>query len=124
MPQQKIKNPVAVLTLILAILCFSAIIVLFIIGGIFYGEERPKVLNYANDQCVVDSRSYRSYQCTSRYFTYTCYGPIWDVRHGQQKDVPATVETKRRYRSYLDALNQANEYQVCNYLPLNSLVLD
>lgn len=122
MAKYKIKNPVTIICVLLTLIFFSAIIVLFVIGGVFFSEEHPKVLNYANSMCQVDSRSYRMYECTSRYYRYTCYGPTWNVRHGEHSDVFAVVETQRRYRSYSDALKKAYEYQVRNYLPLNSLV--
>jgi hypothetical protein len=118
MAKNNIKNPKTIFCLFFTLLCFSAIIVLFTLGGVFFSEEHPKVLNYANSMCRVDSRSYKVYECHSRYYTYTCYGPTWNVHYD---NVFAIVETQRRYRSYSDALIKANEYQVRKYLPSSSL---
>ncbi len=89
-------------------------------GGIYFSDEHPKVLHYANSMCQVDSRSYKLYQCKSRYYTYTCYGPTWNVHHGERRDIFAIVEGQKRYFSPSDALNKAYEYQVSKYQTLNS----
>ena len=115
MAKHKIKDPKAILCLFLSLLCFASIIVLFTMGGMFYSDEHPKVLNYDNSMCVVDSRSWKTYQCKARYYTYSCYGPKWNVRHGENRTIVAIVEGEKRYRSYTDALNKANEYQVSKY---------
>jgi len=115
MAQYKIKDPKAIACIILAAISLPAIIVLFTMGGVFFSEEHPKELNYANSMCQVNSRSYKLYQCKARYYTYTCYGPVWQVHHGENRDVLATVEEEKRYRSSSDALNKAYEYQVSNH---------
>lgn len=121
MAKHKIKNPMIIVCFLIAILSVSAIIILFTIGGVLFADEHPKVLNYANTMCQVDSSSYTTYECKSRHYTYTCYGPTWNVHYGEERDVFALVETERRYQSYSDALKKANEYQVRKYLPSNSL---
>jgi len=115
MAGHKIKDPKAIACIILAAFGVPAIIVLFTMGGVYYADEHPKVLTYANSMCQVDSRSYKTYECKSRAYRYDCYGPIWNVRHGEKRDVFAIVEINKRYRYYSDALNKANEYQVSNY---------
>lgn len=115
MAKHKIKDPKAVICLFLFLIFFASVITLFIMGGIFYSDEHPKVLNYANSMCVVDSRSWKMYQCKARYYFYNCYGPKWDVRHGENRTIFAIVEGEKRYRSYSDALDKANEYQVSKY---------
>ena len=112
MAPRRIKNPKAVLCAFFALLFFAGVFVLFIMGGVFYGQERPKVLNYANDMCTVNSRSVATYQCKSRYYYYVCYGPTWSVFRSADRPIFARVEGSRRYSSYYDALNKANEYQV------------
>ncbi len=93
-------------------ICFTGIITLFGIGGVFYAKERPQVLNYANSMCQVNASFYRTYQCRSRHSRYDCYGPVWDVHHGENRTIFALIEGEKRYRSYMDALNKAQEYQV------------
>jgi len=112
MAKYKIKDPKAVICFILALLCFCAIVVLFTLGGIFFASEHPKALNYANSMCRVDSRDWRMYQCKSRYYWYTCYGPIWKVHHGEQRNISATVEQERRYSTYSEARAKADEYEI------------
>lgn len=115
MARHKIKDPKAILCILLFCVSLTAVLTLFIIGGIFYSEQHPKLLNYANSMCRVDYRSWKTYQCKSRYFTYACYGPVWEVHYGETRDIPATVEEERRYNSYSDALDRANQYQVRKY---------
>lgn len=112
-PQQKIKSPKTVVCFILLALFFSAgVIVFFTLGGVFYAKEGPRVSHYANTMCTVDSRSWKTYQCKSRYYFYTCYGPIWRVHFQLDRLISATVEQDRRYSSYTEALNKAYQYQV------------
>jgi hypothetical protein len=115
MAKHNIKDPKAIICIIIATISLCGIIVLFIIGGIFFAKEHPKVLNYANSMCKVDSTSYKIYECTTRYYTYTCYGPTWNVHHGEKRDVFAIVEMDYRYRYVSEALNKAYEYQVSKY---------
>ena len=97
---------------VLALQFFTVAVSLVVVGSIFMGKERPKVLHYANTMCEVDSRSWKSYTCTTRYSSYTCYGPTWKVHHGENRTTSASVEGEKRYRSYSDALKKAYEYQV------------
>jgi hypothetical protein len=112
MAKSRIKDPKLVVCTVLFVICSGGMITFFIVGGLFYAKERPKVLNYANSMCRVDSISYKTYQCTTRYYRYDCYGPIWDVHHGENRTIFALVEGDKRYRSSLDALKKAQEYQV------------
>jgi hypothetical protein len=120
MANYKIEQPRVLICLSLTFLCFGGIIVLFILGGIYFSDDHPKVLHYANSMCQVDSRSYKLYECPSRYHAFTCYGPIWNVHHGERRDVFAIVEEKSRYSFPSDALDKAYEYQVSKYQTLNS----
>jgi hypothetical protein len=115
MAKHNIKDPRAIACIVFAAIGFPTIIVLLTTGGVFFADEHPKVLNYANSMCQVDSRSYKSYECKSRAYRYTCYGPVWDVHHGENRDVFAIVEINKRYRYYSEALDKANEYQVSKY---------
>jgi hypothetical protein len=121
MVKYKIKNLQTIVCLLFTLFCFSTAIIVLTIGGTFFSEQNPKALNYANSMCQVDSRSYKNYECKSHYYQYTCYGPIWNVHLGEHRDVLAVVETQLRYRSYSDALNEANKYQVRKYPSSNSL---
>ena len=124
MTEERIKHILRIVIIFSPLCCLLATVIFFTIGGIRYAKQRPKVLNYLRDDCVVDSKSYRTYECKRRYSRYTCYSPIWNVRHGEKKDVRAIAVTEKRYTSYDDAMNKADEYEVCNYLPLNPLMLD
>jgi hypothetical protein len=97
---------------VLALQFLTVAVALVVIGSLFIAKERPKVLHYADTMCEVDSRSWKTYVCTTRYGSYTCYGPTWKVHHGENRTTNATVEGERRYRSYSDALKKAYEYQV------------
>ena len=97
---------------VFALQLLAVAVSLIIIGSIFMAKERPKVLHYANTMCEVDSRSWKIYTCSTRYGSYTCYGPTWEVHHGEYRTTSATVEGETRYRSYSDALKKAYEYQV------------
>jgi hypothetical protein len=112
MNNNKIKNNKAVFCIFLIIILFTGFIVLFSVGGPLFSEEHPKVVNYANSMCQVDSSSWKYYQCKSRTYWYICYGPTWNVRYGENRMISATVEGSKRYRSYSDALKKAHEYQV------------
>jgi hypothetical protein len=112
MGRYKIKDRKTIASLIGTSTGFLATIAALIVGGIFLAKQRPKVLNYAHSMCQVISRAFKSYVCRLRTNKYTCYGPIWEVHHGDNRTVYALVETEKRYRYYLDALNNANEYQV------------
>ena len=90
----------------------SAVVVFFAIGGVIFAKENPKLLNYVNDMCTVQSSSVKTYQCRTRYSRYTCYGPIWNVRHGENNTIDATVEEDQRSRSYSAALKRTEEYMV------------
>ena len=111
-PQQKIKSPKTVACIMLGLLFFAGVIVFFTLGGVFYAKQGPRVSHYANTMCTVDSRSWKMYQCKSRYYYYTCYGPIWGVHYKLDRPISATVEQDERYSSYSDALNKAYQYQV------------
>ncbi len=112
MAKPQIKSLIVTVCSCLGIICFGGMITFFVLGGTFFAREHPKVLNYANSMCRVDSISYKTYQCRSRRSQYNCYGPIWDVRHGANKMIFAQVQGDNRYRSSLDALKKAQEYQV------------
>ena len=96
---------------VLGLFLLSVTLALVTMGSVFMVKERPKVAHYANTMCEVDSRSWKTYECRTRYSYYTCYGPTWAVHHGENPTMSATVEGKR-YRSSSDALKKANEYQV------------
>ncbi|UJR29008.1 hypothetical protein I4U23_010226 [Adineta vaga] len=112
MATHKIKDPKAVLCIIFFILFLAGAFTLLIVGGILFGKESPKVKYYGNSMCLVQSGSYKTYQCKSRYYWYTCYGPTWNALYGANQTTFALVESERRYRSYIDALNKAKEYEV------------
>lgn len=111
MAKRKIKDPKAIACIVVASIGFAAVIVFFIIGGILFAKEHPKVLNYANDMCIVDSQLFRTYKCRTRYSQYTCYGAIWGVHYGVNLKY-ATIEEEKRFRSVSDATNRAAEYKV------------
>jgi hypothetical protein len=115
MAKHNIKDPKSIACIVLACIGFPALIVLFTMGGVFYAKEHPKVLDYANSMCRVDSRSYKTYQCKTRYYQYSCYGPIWEAHYGENRTIFALVEGEKRYRSYIDAFNKAQEYNVSGY---------
>jgi hypothetical protein len=115
MARYKIKDPKTLVYMFLGWLCTNAVVILFTMGGIYFAEEHPKVLNYAKSVCQVDLRSYKTYQCKVRYYQYTCFGPIWLVHFGQNRTINATVEVEKRYDHSSDALKKAYEYQVNNY---------
>ena len=119
--QKKVLPCKAVPTFLLAMFFAAGIIVFFIIGGIFFAKEDPKVKHYENTMCQVDSRSYRVYQCKTRYSYYTCYGPIWRA-HFQlnNQTINTVVEQEQRYDSYRDALDKAYEYEVSGERQRNS----
>ncbi|CAF3359415.1 unnamed protein product [Rotaria socialis] len=112
MAQHKIKDPKAIACITIALLGLSAAIVFFTIGGVFFAKENPKLLNYANDMCTVQSSSVRSYQCRTRYSHYTCYGAIWNVYHGENNTINAIVEEDQRSRSYSTALKRTQGYRI------------
>jgi hypothetical protein len=112
MTKYKIRDPKAIACVVLACLCLSAIVILFTMGGIYFSEEHPKVLHYVKNMCRVDSQSYKTYQCKARYSEHTCYGPIWEVHHGENRSIYGVIESNTRYDSYLDALKKSYEYQV------------
>ncbi len=83
-----------------------------IIGGVDFTRKYPKVLNYANSICQLDSRSYQEYVCHPRYSTYTCYGPIWDAHYGPNQTIYAKVKIEQRYWTSWDALQKVKQYQI------------
>lgn len=115
MTNLKIKDPKAICCIVFSTLFGSAVIILFILGGIFFGTEHPKVLNYASSRCLVGSQSTKTYKCSTRYSRYTCYGAIWNVYHGENLTTFAIVEEDQRYRSPSDALKRARHYHVSIY---------
>ena len=112
MARRQIKDPKAIVSIILFTFFLGALITLFIIGGVFFAKENPKTKYYAQSTCLVQSRDYKTFECKSRYSRYTCYGPTWDVFHGANLTIFAVVETESRYRSSTEALKKADEYQV------------
>lgn len=115
MAQHKIKDPKAIASIVLCTLFLSAVIVLFIVGGILFAQENPKVLNYANTICKVKSSGIKRYTCSTRYTRYTCYGATWGVFHGENYTIPATIEDEKRFRSYSDAIRRGQQYEVRKY---------
>ena len=116
MAQAKIKSPKAAACLFFGLIFLSGVIVLFIIGGLFFSKEHPKVSNYANAMCQVDSRFWKTYECETRYYYYTCYGPTWDVHYVGNMTGSATVEIDHRYSTITEAINKADEYAVSTSL--------
>jgi hypothetical protein len=84
----------------------------FLIGSIFFSNEHPKMLNYANSMCTVDSSSYQ-YQSDGEYIRY---GPVWEVRHGKNSTINAIIIGEKRYYCASAAIEGAHEYQVSKYL--------
>jgi hypothetical protein len=112
MPPQRIKSRRAAACILLGVLFLAGVVVFFTLGGVFYAEQGPRVKYYANSMCTVDMRSWKTYQCKSRYYYYTCYGPVWGVHYTLDRLTFATLEQDHRYSSYSDALNKAYQYQV------------
>jgi hypothetical protein len=112
MANYPVTDPKAIVCSILTAICLLGACLLFTFGGTGFGREYPKVVNYANSMCHVESRSTKTYECVSRYSTYTCYGPIWNVHHGEHQDIFAIVETEKRYHSFSDAVYATYKYDV------------
>jgi len=108
---KSVRNPKIIATTLLGTLFFLAVIMFSIFGGMDFAKKYPKVLNYANSTCRVDKIDSKTYECHSRYHTYTCYGPIWETHYDQNRTY-AKIETEKRYRSSSDALDKAKEYEV------------
>lgn len=93
------------------IFCF-ALVILFIIGGIFYDHERRKEINYDNDMCLVLTRGYRNYTCSIKAIIWRCFSAAWDVRLNKTASINATAESISKYRSINEALARTKEYPV------------
>lgn len=123
MARKNIKDPRAVVFFLLAIFCSSAVLTLFIIGGIFYSSEHPKTENYDHSICEVYASSYKTYQCKARYYRYNCYGPVWFVHYGVNETF-AIVETDKRYRYYSDAIADTKYHQVGELMLSRKMMID
>ena len=115
MVRQRIRDPKVVGCICLTFIFLCALVVLLISGGILFSKENPKVVNYANSMCRVDSGSYETYLCRTRYKRYNCYGPIWHVSHGEHQTMFAIIKGEMRYSSRAGALQKTNEYQVSEH---------
>lgn len=94
-------------------MCFSiALIILFIMGGMLYHQERRKEINYDNDTCLVLKQDYRSRICGIKLAVYTCFGAVWDVRLSKMASINATVDSKLAYPSTHEALAATKDYPV------------
>lgn len=112
MARYRIKDPKAIVSILLFTIFLSAFIILFTMGGAFFSNENPKMKYYAQSTCQVQSRFYRTYECKSKYFRYTCYSPTWDALYGANLTKFAVVETAKRYRSTTEALDKGKQYEV------------
>lgn len=95
-----------------SMICSTALIALFMMGGIYYHQERPNEINYDNDMCLVLSHGYRNSTCKLKYSAYPCFGAAWDVRLNKMAIINATAESILKYRSINEALARTKEYPV------------
>jgi hypothetical protein len=101
-----LKGPRAVISFVLALLSLSAVVFLAVTGGIIFGEEYVKVLNYAKTMCLVISKSTTSYPCVTDDYNSICYKPVWQVIHSNNKHIFATVDRDDKGYPY-----QVRKYQ-------------
>ena len=106
------ENPRSDIPCRVSMIFFLALVILFILGGVFYYQERRKEMTYDSDSCVVLTRDYRRDTCQGKGVAYSCFSATWDVRLSKNPSINATAESIRRYRSIKDALARANEYRV------------
>ncbi|UJR19498.1 hypothetical protein I4U23_022627 [Adineta vaga] len=111
MRQCCIKDPKAIVCIVLASLGLASVIIFFTIGTVIYVQTNPKVVNYAISTCLVNSSSVKTYECATRNSRYTCYGGLWEAHHGDNYTVFATVEEDNRYRDYANALTRSQEFK-------------
>ena len=110
----KVKDCQSLTCLAFAVLGVSAVFAFFLLGGMNYIEEHPKLLNYNNTMCKVHSTATKSDMCSSgkKYKKYQCYGTIWNVYHGDLYHILATIEDQFRFRDYPRVHRRAEEYKV------------
>ena len=90
----------------------SGLVILLIIGGTIYNDERPKELRYQSDTCGVVNKDIRVYWCSARSSRHRCYGPAWYVRRKHYESSNATIVGANRFRAIGDAYRKVIQYQV------------
>ncbi len=118
-----VRDPKAIACSFLVAACLLGMVLMFVFGGTEFGREHPKVVNYDNSMCQVQSRSTKTYECQSRYNRYTCFGPIWNVHHGEHQDIFAIVEIEKRYHYSSEALYATYKYDVSEKMLINKIHL-
>jgi hypothetical protein len=96
-------------TELLSFLCLVAACVILTIGGIFYTNDRYKVLNYANATCEVRNASWKTVRFTQTFSHIIHYVPTWYLHYHNHI---GAAQGKDRYKTSEEALTQAEKYKV------------
>jgi uncharacterized membrane protein YciS (DUF1049 family) len=96
-------------TELLCILCLFVACIFLTIGGIFYTNDRYKVLNYVNAQCEVRNASWKAVVYVQTYSLILHYVPSWYLRY---YGIVGAAQGNVQYKTYQEALAQAQKYQV------------
>lgn len=100
------------MTVLIGCSLISGLVILIIIGGTIYHEERPKELRYESDRCLVVNKNIRIYWCSSRASRYRCYAPVWTIVREHFEGSNTTMIAMNRFRIIEDAYQKADRYQV------------
>ena len=100
-------NPTA--TEILCILCLSGACIFLTIGGVFYTNNRYKVLNYVNTMCEVRNASWKVVFYVQTFSLVVRYVPTWNMYYYGR--IGAAQGTDQ-YKTSEEALEQAQKYKV------------
>lgn len=109
---ERCKTWQIVSTVFIGCLSISGLLMLFIIGGTMYAEERPKELSYALDLCYLEDADSREFSCSSRTGRRRCYAPAWRIVHQQPANMTTTIIGKSRFRYLAAVYERLKEYQV------------
>lgn len=96
----------------IGVLCFICTITFSLIGGLDFADKYHRLRDYTNSTCQVISRDYKTYSCSTKYVTYTCYGPKWEIFYGENLTTFARIEADERYSTIHEAFHKAKEYAV------------
>ena len=100
------------ISIFIGTLFFISTVTLILIGALDFADKYHRVVDYVNDTCQVNTRGYKIYTCSSKYSTYTCYAPEWNVFYGENQTISAHIESDERYSKVHEAFDKAQEYEV------------
>ena len=107
----QVKDPKAVICVIFAAISVAAAISFLLLLCAYYVDEYPKISNYNNTMCKVNSSTIKSYTCSEKNKKYSCSDIIWKVYHGDFYHILATIKVSR-YKYYSHVIETLEKYKV------------